>query len=413
MRQVLIGYFFIVLLITSSSSQTGWFHQSSGTSASLYDVFFLNENTGFIAGSLGRILKTTNSGQNWVLINTGSNENITSVHALSMQVIFASHRNQNTSQTQILKSINGGVNWNAVTIANSRYVLNEIYFIDNMHGFIGGDGRIFYTSNGGDTWFEASLNWYMNIHRFNFFNSTTGYATGNASLCSYLKTTNGGESWNKVGTLDIKNGYFINENMGWLVGKLDFSNYYCGVATTTNAGSTFAYYDTNSIRTGSYILNQTKGFIWGTSGLKVSSNGGETFQFVDSVNFVEDLFFINNLTGWAVGNNGSIYKTTNGGTPIGIAQISLEVPKEFVLGQNYPNPFNPETYIEFDIMKREHVELTIYDALGKEIARLVNQELEAGRYRSNWNAINYPSGIYFYSIKTNENSMTRKMVLSK
>jgi len=104
--------------------------------------------------------------------------------------------------------------------------------------------------------------------------------------------------------------------------------------------------------------------------------------------------------------------------PIGIEPISTEIPQKFELLQNYPNPFNPVTNIRFSIpaiveTTRRVVSLRIYDVLGKEIAVLVNENLKPGIYEIDWNAENLPSGVYFYSLITNEFTQTKKMVVVK
>jgi len=90
----------------------------------------------------------------------------------------------------------------------------------------------------------------------------------------------------------------------------------------------------------------------------------------------------------------------------------------FSLGQNYPNPFNPVTKIRFDIPSNEkretsNVKLVIYDLLGREIATLVNGRYKPGTYEVNWDAANYPSGIYFYTLTSGNFSDTKKMILLK
>ena len=104
--------------------------------------------------------------------------------------------------------------------------------------------------------------------------------------------------------------------------------------------------------------------------------------------------------------------------PIGIEPINTEIPLKFELAQNYPNPFNPVTKIRFNIpafveTTRRVVSLRIYDVLGKEIAVLINENLKPGIYEIDWNAENLPSGVYFYSLITNEFTQTKKMVVVK
>lgn len=89
------------------------------------------------------------------------------------------------------------------------------------------------------------------------------------------------------------------------------------------------------------------------------------------------------------------------------------MPQKFRLGQNYPNPFNPSTTIEYSIPLQSQVTVRIFDILGREVAVLVNEKKDAGRYSVQWNASAMPSGIYFYRFETDGMSKVRKMTLIK
>ncbi len=107
---------------------------------------------------------------------------------------------------------------------------------------------------------------------------------------------------------------------------------------------------------------------------------------------------------------------------VGIQPVSSEIPSQYSLSQNYPNPFNPSTKIKFQVPPlnlpltggdREGVLFKIYDILGKDVVTLVNQQLNPGIYEVEWNASNFPSGIYFCKLISNEFSQTIKMMLIK
>jgi hypothetical protein len=111
--------------------------------------------------------------------------------------------------------------------------------------------------------------------------------------------------------------------------------------------------------------------------------------------------------------NGVLYGDTS--MLVGIKQISTEVPDNFVLYQNYPNPFNPVTKIKFDVPVEtiHELSLRVYDFLGREITTLVNEKLKPGTYEVEWDAINYPSGVYFYKLTSGDFSETKRLVLLK
>ncbi len=108
----------------------------------------------------------------------------------------------------------------------------------------------------------------------------------------------------------------------------------------------------------------------------------------------------------------------NNGFIIGVTNISSEIPNSYELYQNYPNPFNPVTKIRFDIPSSKGArgmitKLVVYDILGREIKVLVNEGLFPGTYEVDWDASNYPSGVYFYKLITEDFTEARKMVLIK
>ncbi len=97
----------------------------------------------------------------------------------------------------------------------------------------------------------------------------------------------------------------------------------------------------------------------------------------------------------------------------GFGNANNLIPEEYRLEQNYPNPFNPSTTIKFQLMKPGITTLKIYDGLGREVTSLVNNALQAGSYEIEFNASQYPSGIYYYKITSGEFSQTKKMILAK
>ncbi len=90
-----------------------------------------------------------------------------------------------------------------------------------------------------------------------------------------------------------------------------------------------------------------------------------------------------------------------------------EVPETYALERNYPNPFNPQTVIRYALPEAGAVRLVVYDVLGRTVATLVATHQAAGRYRVTFDASRLPSGVYFYSLKTDAFAETRPMVLAK
>ena len=81
--------------------------------------------------------------------------------------------------------------------------------------------------------------------------------------------------------------------------------------------------------------------------------------------------------------------------------------------QNYPNPFNPTTSISYSIAEAGFVTLKVYDVLGTEVSTLVNENKQSGQYSVQFIASNLPSGVYIYTLQTNNQAITQKMLLMK
>jgi hypothetical protein len=94
-------------------------------------------------------------------------------------------------------------------------------------------------------------------------------------------------------------------------------------------------------------------------------------------------------------------------------EVPGPVPQAFALEQNFPNPFNPTTSFEFKVSGYRFVTFRVFDALGREIATLVNEYKTPGTYRVRWDAGNLPSGVYFYRMQAEEFTETKRMVVLK
>lgn len=142
-------------------------------------------------------------------------------------------------------------------------------------------------------------------------------------------------------------------------------------------------------------------------------------QFLDSVNVLassgkvqwKSLTQIYNI--WNTTYNRKPYRVMCEDIPLTVTQTSTTIPEGYYLSQNYPNPFNPRTRINFSLPERTHAEIRIYDIRGVLVEVLFSKELSAGSYTADWDAGNKSSGIYFYSLVTENFTRTAKMFLVK
>jgi len=108
---------------------------------------------------------------------------------------------------------------------------------------------------------------------------------------------------------------------------------------------------------------------------------------------------------------GWIFETID--SPTSVEKVDGEIPSTFALYPNYPNPFNPSTTILFDIPETSAIRLSVFDALGREVAVLADRQFAAGQYRFNWDAKGMESGLYIYRLVAGSVQKTGTMILLK
>ncbi len=99
--------------------------------------------------------------------------------------------------------------------------------------------------------------------------------------------------------------------------------------------------------------------------------------------------------------------------PTSVSNENEDSPLAFTLEQNYPNPFNPSTTISYSLETAGAVNISVYNLMGQKVATLVDENKSAGQYNIRWNAANVSSGMYYYRLEANGQSITRKMTLIK
>jgi hypothetical protein len=103
----------------------------------------------------------------------------------------------------------------------------------------------------------------------------------------------------------------------------------------------------------------------------------------------------------------------NPALPTAIEPVGTEIPQRVALGNNYPNPFNPSTTFEYSITETEHVQVNVYDLTGRLVMKLVDGVQPAASYRVTFDAEDLASGIYIYQLKTQNTTISKKMLLLK
>jgi hypothetical protein len=396
--------FFIIYSFLCGMCKSQWTKVSNGIAAyeNTYALIY-NGNSIFAGTDINGVYKSTNNGASWVQL--GLHYQLVKSLASNGSNIFAGTYNG------VFLSTNNGNSWVQTTL-NNIHVLSLALNGNNIFAGTYGNG-VFLSTNNGAAWTQTSLNnqyiYSLAINGNNIFAGGYGVFLSTDNGSSWTQTSLNNQS---VSSFAISGNYIFAGTIG------------SGVYLSTNNGSNWVHtslgnqiiiYSLACI--GSNIFAGTASF--NNSFFVSNNNGADWIQKNEGLNgiTVNALSIANNFL-FAGTDDSGVYRRPVGEL-IGIKKISNQVPEKFSLSQNYPNPFNPSTKIKFDIpvdsrfRGNDNVVLKIYDILGREVVTLVNEKLQPGTYEVEWDASNYPSGVYFYKLITNSFNQTKRMVLIK
>ena len=233
------------LVMKTTNTGSKWDHKISGTDSTLHAIFFIDNNTGWCVGNGGTVLKSIDGGNTWEGLPSEVITNLNSVH-------FTNENNGWVvgESGEIIKTTDGGSTWESLSSGTTENLLS-VHFVNDQRGFAaGGDntypgysGVLLSTTDGGDTW--AIQNYDYILYKIFFLDDNIGWISGRYNI---YKTTNAGENWDSIYSVDPHGGqidarfydiYFIDQNNGYTIGIGDpngikktadggYSWYYCG-----------------------------------------------------------------------------------------------------------------------------------------------------------------------------------------
>ncbi len=271
-----------------------------------------------------------------------------------------------------------------VTVTNAG-VVYACLSTTALNGLVVYDGGTWYPRTSG---FPSSVGVRTVAHRtygLPFF-QTYSYAlmNGFAAGQKVFRTTNKGVNWTNI------SGDLPNVPMGDLVPHPT-------TPTILYLGTEFGCYRTTN----------------GGANWHRWNNGMPESNIVTELNYIDSMSVRNKFYVVAATFGRSFWiREIGGDDPVSINK-NTEFPKHYALNQNYPNPFNPLTVISYELPVNSFVLIKIYDAIGRDLETLVNGKINAGLHQIEWNALNYPSGVYYYKLIASEFTETKKMILIK
>jgi photosystem II stability/assembly factor-like uncharacterized protein len=405
-----------------------WHNIKSPTKEMLTELYFIDSLHGWAAGNYGTLIKTTDAGYSWELMDSGTDLNIVGIYFHDTLNGWALSWKTDTAPlgTYLMKTTDGGENWTQDLFRYENAFLIDISFLDSLNGFIGGsNGDVFYTTDGGNFWERAVISdsgfcSYFPMFNFTMYDSLYGFINGGYIDISgtIWRTFDGGRTWTGqcVSPEPLHDLVFLDSlNILGVGGDFEYGT---GVVRSSNGGDTWEYESLNLFGVAFAIDFRTPNEAWVPMGFAhtfiYTLDTGRTwltYPAPDSV-ILYNVHFSDSTRGVAVGRDGAIcvYEPL---PVVGIDDEETILPETVSLQQNYPNPFNPATTIKYSLPEDGYLEIKVFDALGREIAVLLNEQKSAGHYEVTFDAAGYPSGIYFYTLKSGDVHLSRKMLLLK
>lgn len=315
-----LSFLTLLACIISTPVQAAWTVLDSGTSNNLYGVEFpVDENTGYVVGTGGTILKTSDAGASWDKLKTHTRDNLTDIDFVNNQIGYATGINGT-----LLKTIDGGSSWSAMNTGTTQH-LNSVNFpVDANTGYIGGIGpTLLKTTDGGLTWtpqFVAE----GSVKAIVFPNDdVTGYVSTIYGTLGYIyKTIDGGLNWTRVLYLEdaflYSMSFPLDDQVGYIANYDTYTQH--GIWKTIDGGVNWDFITQGLTAVPvavDFPVDVNTGLAVGFSGsVMKTTDAGATWTEgslgVDAS--MRDLDFINNNVGYAVGSGGVIVKTSDGGS---------------------------------------------------------------------------------------------------
>lgn len=403
----------------STNDGTGWSVAKEGLSNTIVNSVTSMPNgsggTDILAGTSEGVFRTSDGGTNWIKVSSG----LTNVY---VQALYVSGTNLFAGTNDgLFRSRNNGDDWTDVSSGLTKTDVNAIVGLVKATGdtilFAATDGGgVFRADNNeGTGWTVMNTGISSKYLRALAVKDSTVYVAGPG----IYRSTNYGANWIKSDTgLTFTNVYtlaFAQNGAKFFAGT-----YNGGVFRSTNSGSSWTQAST--------------GFPGYPTVRSITASGTNTFAAVEDYGV---FLSTNNGTRWTEVNTDiphpNIYSLLISGSDMyagsiggGVAKRPLSdmitsvedhpagLPSCHCLYQNYPNPFNPTTTITFTLAEPGHVSLKIFDVLGREVATLVNRQLNAAvLHQVTLDASRLSTGMYFYRLESGNNVQAKKLMILK
>jgi photosystem II stability/assembly factor-like uncharacterized protein len=398
---------------SSTNNGNTWSKANGGLSAANIRSI-VSDNQGFVyAGSHNTVFRSTDYGSTFAESFTSMSAEITALSADVSGSVYA------IVMDSIFVSTNHGTSWE---LACGTGIWQPPWALtadpDNNLFTVTRSSAVYRSTDHGHHWFNVfsggTFGSYLNIA---FTPDGTGFFTNDDHI---YRSTDHGLTWGRIAQSLQTNGnmsFCIDRDGAILLGTNGY-----GVLRSTDKGESWTETNTGLpstdrwirfiINGGSDLLVKTWSYYYLPGDCVYRSTDGGQFWFREASGMPNDF-----VAAMAADQYGSFYVGTQSNgmyyhqllTPVAVQEDM----KDFQLSQNYPNPFNPSTNIRYGLPYTSFVTLTVYNTLGQQVARLVDEQQQAGYHDVVFRGDGLASGVYFYRIQAGDFVASKKLLLLK
>ncbi len=351
------------------------------------------------------VYRSTDAGATWATSNNGlTNLYVPSLRKVGTTIIAASFDG-------VFLSTDAGATWSSSKNGISFALISCVAADSSGNLYAGSSGAgVFKSTNGGANW--AAVNTGLRNPTLISLNFVAGKLIA-GTMDGPDNSTDGGAHW--VGPTASPSSYYVFHVMDQ--GGVLYAGTNGGVYHSTNAGDTWGrpYNDvpnatvTGIVSDGTHLFASTL-----TDGVYTANDNSQPWTDVSDGLPVKDIRGLSLRDGYvyAATWGKGVWRRPVSEMATGVGEIS-SLPAAFSLGQNYPNPFNPSTTIGFALPSQQQVRLSVFDVLGREVARLVDGVQSAGNHAVTFDAVDLPSGVYMYRLSAGAAVQLGRMVLAR
>lgn len=414
MRTLQSSFLFLVLLMLFGIDSTiAQWVQTSGPNVTVQSFAVVSKN--LFAGTANGVFLTTNYGTSWTKVNTGLADTGVAALASIGTNLFAA------TASGVFLTTNNGTSWKQVNNGLTDTTINNLAVVGTNLFAAAYGGGIFVSTNNGTSWTSADGSVFQNAYLALLSGTGTSLFASTTTNNIIYRSTDNGTSWALADSGIATANAIIQSGSNFIAGGVS------GIYLSTNNAVSWTPVSLsvfgNNVEISGFATQGTTVFGVAYNAVVAGAGNGTNWSNITSslslsdpytaIAVIDTNLFIGTNNNSDFSKGATVWRISLSNLPTGVSKEEDNTPANFNLDQNYPNPFNPTTVISYQLPSASRVSLKVYDLVGRQVATLVNGQMEAGVHQVSFDASRLASGVYFYQLQAGSFVASKKLVLLK